>query len=123
MGVSLLGNIKSIAMPVGQAHDGIANIPREGTWVLDKNEHLVKADDNKKLSRFLDDTDKKGAGVNITINNNSSASVSAKRNADGTVTIEMVDKMIEKSFRRIRNSNSIESKSIQRGTTARPNRS
>lgn len=123
MGVSLLGNIKSIAMPVGQAHDGIANIPREGTWVLDKNERVVKADDNKKLSRFLDDTDKKGAGVNITINNNSSASVSAKRNADGTVTIEMVDKMIEKSFRRIRNSNSIESKSIQRGTTARPNRS
>lgn len=123
MGVSLLGNIKSIAMPVGQAHDGIANIPREGTWVLDKNERVVKADDNKKLSRFLDGTEKKGAGVNITINNNSSASVSAKRNADGTVTIEMVDKMIEKSFRRIRNSNSIESKSIQRGTTARPNRS
>jgi hypothetical protein len=123
MGVSLLGNIKSIAMPVGQAHDGIANVPREGTWVLDKNERVVKADDNKKLSRFLDGNDKKGAGVNITINNNSSASVSAKRNADGTVTIEMVDKMIEKSFRRIRNSNSIESKSIQRGTTARPNRS
>ena len=123
MGVSLLGNIKSIAMPVGQAHDGIANVPREGTWVLDKNERVVKADDNKKLSRFLDGNDKKGAGVNITINNNSSASVSAKRNADGTVTIEMVDKMIERSFRRIRNSNSIESKSIQRGTTARPNRS
>ena len=123
MGASLLGNIKSIAMPVGQAHDGIANVPREGTWVLDKNERVVKADDNKKLSRFLDGNDKKGAGVNITINNNSSASVSAKRNADGTVTIEMVDKMIEKSFRRIRNSNSIESKSIQRGTTARPNRS
>lgn len=123
MGVSLLGNIKSIAMPVGQAHDGIANVPREGTWVLDKNERVVKADDNKKLSRFLDGNDKKAAGVNITINNNSSASVSAKRNADGTVTIEMVDKMIEKSFRRIRNSNSIESKSIQRGTTARPNRS
>lgn len=121
-GAGIIKDIKSIAMPTGQAHDGIANIPREGTWVLDKNERVVKADDNKKLSQFLDSNEKRGAGVNITINNNSSASVSAKRNADGTVTIDMVDKMIEKSFRRIGRANSLESKSIQRHTTARVKR-
>ena len=58
----------------------------------------------------------------ITINNNSKAEVSAIQNPDGTVTVDMVDKMIEKSFKRIGRANSIESKSIQRGTTARVNR-
>lgn len=66
-GATLMGNIKSIAMPVGQAHDGIANVPREGTWVLDKNERVVKADDNKKLSQFLDSGASKGGDVNVNV--------------------------------------------------------
>ncbi len=68
-GAKIVSNIKSIAMPVGQAHDGIANVPREGTWVLDKNERVVKADDNKKLSRFLDNSEgsKPNVNVNVTV--------------------------------------------------------
>ena len=66
-GATLMGNIKSIAMPVGQAHDGIANVPREGTWILDKNERVVKADDNRKLSQFLDSGASKGGNVNVTV--------------------------------------------------------
>lgn len=66
-GATLMGNIKSIAMPVGQAHDGIANVPREGTWVLDKNERVVKADDNKKLSQFLDSGASKGGDINVNV--------------------------------------------------------
>lgn len=78
-GATLMGNIKSIAMPVGQAHDGIANVPREGTWVLDKNERVVKADDNKKLSQFLDSGASKGGdvNVNVTVNGNGTSSVEA----------------------------------------------
>ena len=68
-GAEIVSNIKSISMPVGQAHDGIANVPREGTWVLDKNERVVKADDNKKLSRFLDNSEgsKPNINVNVTV--------------------------------------------------------
>ena len=78
-GATLMGNIKSVAMPVGQAHDGIANIPREGTWVLDKNERVVKADDNRKLSQFLDSGASKGGdvNVNVTVNGNGTSSVEA----------------------------------------------
>ena len=78
-GATLMGNIKSIAMPVGQAHDGIANVPREGTWVLDKNERVVKADDNKKLSQFLDSGASKGGdvNVNVTVNGNGTSNVEA----------------------------------------------
>lgn len=66
-GAKLVSNIKSITMPVGQAHDGIANVPREGTWVLDKNERVVKADDNKKLSRFLDNSDGTTGNINVNV--------------------------------------------------------
>ena len=76
-GAEIVSNIKSIAMPVGQAHDGIANVPREGTWVLDKNERVVKADDNKKLSRFLDNSEgsKPNINVNVTVTMDGSSSV------------------------------------------------
>ena len=76
-GAEIVSNIKSIAMPVGQAHDGIANVPREGTWVLDKNERVVKADDNKKLSRFLDNSEgsKPNINVNVTVSMDGNSSV------------------------------------------------
>ena len=76
-GATLMGNIKSIAMPVGQAHDGIASVPREGTWVLDKNERVVKADDNKKLSRFLDNSEgsKPNINVNVTVSMDGNSNV------------------------------------------------
>lgn len=67
-GAEIVSNIKSISMPVGQAHDGIASVPREGTWVLDKNERVVKADDNKKLSRFLDNSEGSKPNVNVNVN-------------------------------------------------------
>ncbi|MGP9517700.1 phage tail tape measure protein [Psychrobacter sp. AOP7-C1-14] len=78
-GAEIVSNIKSISMPVGQAHDGIASVPREGTWVLDKNERVVKADDNKKLSQFLDSGASKGGdvNVNVTVNGNGTSSVEA----------------------------------------------
>ena len=76
-GAEIVSNIKSIAMPVGQAHDGIASVPREGTWVLDKNERVVKADDNKKLSRFLDNSEgsKPNINVNVTVSMDGNSNV------------------------------------------------
>lgn len=37
----------------GMAHDGIDNIPREGTWLLDKGERVVDRRTNGDLKQFL----------------------------------------------------------------------
>lgn len=89
-GASILSNIKSVAMPVGQAHDGIVNVPREGTWVLDKNERVVKADDNRKLSDFLDNNSKTGAdggNTNVIIHNYTGEKVTERRNDKGELEL------------------------------------
>ncbi len=122
--IAQAAGIGSIATPSvsGIAHGGLDYVPKESTYLLDKGERVLSPRQNKDLANFMANGQKDNAS-GITINNNSSAQVSANRGPNGEVTIEMVDKMIKKSFRSIRNSNSIESKSIQRGTTARPNRS
>lgn len=121
--IAQAAGIGGIAAPsvAGIAHGGLDNVPAEATYLLQKDERVLSPKQNKDLVKFMANGQKASAG-NITINNNSRAEVSARQNPDGTVTVDMVDKMIEKSFRRIRKSNSLESKSIQRGTTARVNR-
>ncbi|MBO1529656.1 hypothetical protein J3492_00310 [Psychrobacter sp. F1192] len=121
MQVARAAGIGGMSAPAvsGIAHGGLSNVPKESTYLLDKGERVLSPNQNSDLTKFMQDGGNQG---NITINNNSSASVSARHNPDGTVTIDMVDKMIEKSFRRIGRPNSIESKSIQRHTTARVKR-
>lgn len=124
MQIASAAGIQGMSAPSvsGIAHGGLDYVPKESTYLLDKGERVLSPRQNKDLANFMANGQKDNAS-GITINNNSSAQVSANRGPNGEVTIEMVDKMIKKSFRSIRNSNSIESKSIQRGTTARPNRS
>ncbi|MDR2870336.1 MAG: hypothetical protein LBV04_07800 [Deferribacteraceae bacterium] len=38
---------------VGQAHDGIDSIPREGTWLLDKGERVIDSRTNEDLKAFI----------------------------------------------------------------------
>lgn len=54
-GVKIVSAIKSVVMPVGQAHDGIMSVPKSGTWNLEKGErvlprHTAKALDDKLAS-------------------------------------------------------------------------
>nr|WP_317199805.1 hypothetical protein [uncultured Psychrobacter sp.] len=105
----------------GIAHGGLTNVPEEATYLLQRDERVLSPNQNKDFTDFMN----KGRNQNqapININNNSSAQVSARRQPNGEVTIDMVDKMINKSFRQIGRANSLESKAIQRGTTARVNR-
>ena len=37
----------------GMAHDGIQSVPREGTWLLDRNERVLSSDQNADLIDFL----------------------------------------------------------------------
>lgn len=39
----------------GMAHDGIDNIPKEGTWLLDGGERVLNPEQNKDLTRYLND--------------------------------------------------------------------
>lgn len=122
--VAQAAGIGSISAPsvAGIAHGGLDNVPEEATYLLQKDERVLSPKQNKDLVKFMANSQNSKTG-GITINNNSRAEVSASHNPDGTVTVEMVDRMMDKRFRRIKNPNSLESKSIQRGTTARVNRS
>lgn len=89
----IVSTIMSLKPPAiqGQAHNGIANVPREGTWFLDKDERVVKPDDNRKLSRFLDNTDsyhsKTAPVINMTIENHAGVPVSHRVDDDGRIRV------------------------------------
>ena len=51
----------------GMAHSGIDNIPREGTWLLDRGERVVDARTNADLKNFLD-TSKRSSSGGLTLN-------------------------------------------------------
>ncbi len=51
--VAQAASIKKTSL-TGMAHDGIANVPREGTWLLDKGERVLNPQQNSDFTRFLD---------------------------------------------------------------------
>lgn len=52
----VLGQVMSMksVTPQGMAHDGIDNVPTEGTWLLDGGERVVDQRTNEDLKEFLD---------------------------------------------------------------------
>ncbi|ATA22625.1 hypothetical protein AWC36_00005 [Brenneria goodwinii] len=52
----------------GMAHDGIDNVPREGTWLLDRGERVVDARTNADLKGYLS-SKLTSAGDSATTNN------------------------------------------------------
>lgn len=61
-GASLVSQISSAAM-TGMAHDGISNVPREGTWLLDKGERVLSPQQNADFTRFINGGGNGGGGV------------------------------------------------------------
>lgn len=100
----------------GMAHDGIDNIPKEGTWLLDKGERVVDSRTNSDLKDFIANGGNSGPQININVPPGYTAEQS--RGADGAVTIDIVEKQIKRSWGNLSNPNSYESKQIQRNTTA-----
>ena len=52
----------------GMAHDGIDNIPKEGTWLLDGGERVLNPQQNKDLTNYLANQGSGGSDVNIQVN-------------------------------------------------------
>ncbi|OOR89839.1 tape measure protein [Moraxella bovis] len=71
-GARIVSAIKSVIMPVGQAHDGIMSVPKSGTWNLEKGERVLPRHTAKALDDKLNSLQNVGGGVvinqHITIN-------------------------------------------------------
>ncbi|MCU4419880.1 tape measure protein [Acinetobacter lwoffii] len=100
----------------GMAHDGIDNIPKEGTWLLDEGERVVDSRTNADLKNMI--ANNNGGGPQININVPPGYTAEQSRGADGAVTIDIVEKRIKQSWSNLGNPNSFESKQVQRNTTA-----
>ena len=100
----------------GMAHDGIDNIPKEGTWLLDGGERVLNPQQNKDLTNYLKNSPNSSNG-DIIINNNGSNNVTATKGSDGKtyVTIDEVEQFVAQSMAR---PNSRISKAVGQNTTA-----
>lgn len=56
--------------PIGMAHNGIDNIPKEGTWLLDGGERVLNPKQNQDLTRYLEqaNTSQQSSQVNVNPN-------------------------------------------------------
>ena len=115
MGYAQVGLIAGQTI-AGMAHDGIDNIPKEGTWLLDKGERVVDSRTNADLKNMI--ANNNGGGPQININVPPGYTAEQSRGADGAVTIDIVEKRIKQSWSNLGNPNSYESKQVQRNTTA-----
>ncbi|MEG1232522.1 MAG: hypothetical protein RSE18_01705 [Acinetobacter sp.] len=115
MGYASVGLIAGQTI-AGMAHDGIDNIPKEGTWLLDKGERVVDSRTNGDLKSYLKNSSNSSNG-DIIINNNGSNNVTATKGSDGKtyVTIDEVEQFVAQSMAR---PNSRISKAVGQNTTA-----
>ena len=75
--------------PVGMAHNGIDNIPREGTWLLDGGERVLNPQQNTDLTRYLadqKDTNRMAKGQLDAIQ--SGANLQAERQAQANAKVQ-----------------------------------
>ena len=112
--VAQAASMKSVNLS-GMAHDGIDNIPKEGTWLLDKDERVVDSRTNGDLKNYLNEARSNSSGAKITVNNNTGAQVNARQNPDGSVDIDVIERQLAG---RLGNPNSTLSKSLKQNTTA-----
>jgi tape measure domain-containing protein len=71
----------------GMAHDGITNVPQEGTWLLQKGERVMSAQQNADFTNFMNGGGASGAGgtPNVTIHQ----SIQVSGNGDKALTDAM----------------------------------
>ncbi|EJP6718027.1 hypothetical protein M9Y43_004171 [Salmonella enterica] len=89
-GIANVAQIKSTSLD-GMAHDGIDNIPREGTWLLQKGERVVDDRTNGDLKEFLS-AQKSG--------NSSTAPIEVHAPLQITGNVNSADKMVMDAIKR-----------------------
>lgn len=91
-GAKIVSAIKSVVMPVGQAHDGIMSVPKSGTWNLEKGERVLPRHTAKALDDKLNSMGN-GKAVNVIIHNHSNAQATVEQQPNGDVLVA-IGKMI-----------------------------
>lgn len=68
--IALAGIAAAFALSkiLGQAHDGLENVPRTGTYLLEGGERVVKKADNQRLEKFLNGESAQMGSMNINFN-------------------------------------------------------
>lgn len=89
-GIANVAQIKSTSLD-GMAHDGLDNIPREGTWLLQKGERVVDDRTNGDLKEFLS-AQKSG--------NTSTAPIEVHAPLQITGNVNSADKMVMDAIKR-----------------------
>lgn len=112
--------ISSVSLQ-GMAHNGIDNIPSEGTWLLDGGERVLNPQQNKDLTSYLSNN-KSGNGVTVNVNVPNGYTAKQSRDSKGNVTIDIVEQMIDEKIDSINNPNSNASRTIQNAFALSPAR-
>lgn len=89
METGLLQAAVSAMSPVGMAHSGIDKIPREGTWLLDKDERVLSPRQNRDFTEFMaqqKDTRRVGMGALDAINNG--GTIQAEKQAQANAKVQ-----------------------------------
>lgn len=92
MGYASVGMIAAQTIS-GMAHDGIDNIPKEGTWLLDKGERVVDSRTNSDLKNYLAEGGGSGGDVYYTQTIHIASDGSATSESDAKQLGKMMENM------------------------------
>ena len=99
LGYASVGLIASQTI-AGMAHDGIDNIPKEGTWLLDKGERVVDSRTNSDLKNYLAEGGGSGGDVYYTQTIHIASDGSATSESDAKQLGKMMESMTLSIIRR-----------------------
>lgn len=99
MGMANVGMIAAQTIS-GMAHDGIDNIPKEGTWLLDKGERVVDSRTNSDLKNYLAEGGGGGGDVYYTQTIHIASDGSATSESDAKQLGKMMENMTLSVIRR-----------------------
>ncbi|HAV5345605.1 TPA: hypothetical protein JI077_05110 [Acinetobacter baumannii] len=116
---SIIGNIKAIGL-TGMAHDGIASIPEEGTWLLNKGERVLNPQDNQAFTNFINEGGSRNPTVNVYTLPGQTAT--ATQNDDGSLDIRIQQVAEQTVATQLANPNSRISKTMQQNYNAQRRR-
>ncbi|WP_392552926.1 tape measure protein [Orbus wheelerorum] len=96
-----MGVMKATSL-VGMAHDGIDNIPQEGTWLLQKGERVLSPNQNKDFSNLLSNGGSSSAQV--IINNYGNDDIDVRKMDDRTIIDIAAKKGAEMGYQKVNES-------------------
>ena len=83
---SIVSDLMAIKNPVGQAHDGIMEVPKSGTWNLEKGERVLPKHTAQNLDNTLNNV-KGGKAVNVIIQNHTGEPVKQTTDSNGDIRV------------------------------------